>query len=144
MTRWLRRHWGWPALAIAALGWYGLVAGWFSGHVPAALAVIALVSVTGALHLLFREPLLWCGAVTREGERCRNNSKGLIMGCNQVRQHKWQKVHSLVNPASWSDLSRSVFYGARKVVVASAAAVTFVSGVAGIAGFLVAVHVIPA
>jgi hypothetical protein len=140
VTKWLRRHWGWAALALAALGWYGLVAGWFSGHVPAALVVIALVSVTGGLHLLFREPLLWCGAATREGERCRNNAKGLLMGCNQVRQHKWQKVQLMVHPSSWSDLSRSVFYGTRKACAALAAVVTFVSGLAGIAGFLLAVQ----
>ena len=138
--RWLRRHWGWPALALAGLGWYGLVAGWFTGHIAGALVVIALVSVTGGLHLLFREPLLWCGALTREGERCRNNAKGLLMGCNQVRQHKWQKVHMMLHPSNWSDLTRSVFYGTRKVCAASAAAVTFVSGLAGIAGFLLALQ----
>lgn len=132
MTRWLRRHWGWAALALAALGWYGLAAGWFSGHVPVALVVIALVSVTGAVHLLFREPLLWCGAATRESDRCRNNAKGLLMGCNQVRQHKWQKVQLLIHPSGWSDLTRGVFYGTRKACAALAALVTFVSGLAGI------------
>jgi hypothetical protein len=118
------------------VGWYGLIAGWFSGHAPAALAVIALASITGAVHLLFREPLLWCGAETREGDRCRNNAKGILMGCNQVRQHKWQKVQLLVHPSRWGDLGRSVAFGARKVCAAVAALVTFASGLAGIAGFL--------
>jgi hypothetical protein len=116
------------------------VAGWFSGHVPAALAAIALVSVTGAAHLLFREPLLWCGADNRNGTRCRNNAKGLLMGCNQVRQHKWQKVQLIVHPSGWSDLTQSVFDGARKACAALAALVTFASGLAGIAAFLVAVQ----
>ena len=102
--------------------------------------VIAVVSVTGAVHLLFREPLLWCGAATREGDRCRNNAKGLLMGCNQVRQHKWQKVQLLIHPSGWSDLTRSVFYGTRKACAALAALVTFVSGLAGIGAFLMAVQ----
>lgn len=130
MTRWLRRHWGWAALGLAALGWYGLVAGWFSGHVPTVLAVIALASITGAAHLLFREPLLWCGARTREGERCRNNAKGLLMGCNQVRQHKWQKVELIIHPSFWGEFGSSVVFGARKVCAALGALVTFASGLA--------------
>ena len=116
------------------------MAGWFSGHVPAALVVIALVPVTGGLHLVFREPLLWCGAASRDGDRCRNNAKGLLMGCDQVRQHKWQKVQLMFHPSSWGDLTWSVFYGTRKACAALAAVVTFVSGLAGIAGFLLAVR----
>jgi len=142
VTRWLRRHWGWPALALAGLGWYGLTAEWFQGHVPAALGIIALVSLTGAAHLLFREPLLWCGAANRDGTFCRNNASGALRGCNQVRQHKWQKVRMAFHPSEWSELNRSVFLGMRKTVVAIGALVAFASSVAGIVSCLLEAHAI--
>lgn len=127
---------------LTAVGWYGLAAGWFGGHVPAALAAIALVSLTGALHLLFREPLLWCGAVNRDGTFCRNNARGVLMGCNQVRQHKWQKVKMTFVPMAWRQLSGSVFLGLRKTMVAAGAVITAMSGLASVGLFLVAIHLI--
>jgi hypothetical protein len=54
--------------------------------------------------------------------------------------HKWQKVHLILHPSGWSDLTRSVFFGARKACAALAAAVTFASGLAGIAVFLLTLH----
>ena len=58
------------------------------------------------------------------------------MCCNQVRQHKWQKVQLLIHPPGWSDLIRSVFYSTRKARAALTELVTFVSGLAGIGAFL--------
>lgn len=52
------------------------------------------------------------------------------MGCNQVRQYRWQKVHLIFHPSGWSDFTRSVFYGSRKACAA----------LAGIGAFLLAVR----
>ncbi len=67
--RWLRRlrrYWGYLALIIA-IG--GLVTD------KIGLAVILILSVTVLGYFLLQAPV-WCGAVTRDGTLCRNNSWG--------------------------------------------------------------------
>jgi hypothetical protein len=41
---------------------------------------------------------VWCCAVIRTGQPCRNNSRGLLLGCS-FRQHKWQRVRQTFTPA---------------------------------------------
>ena len=64
---------------------------------PALLAfmysVIAILSMLALVYFLFQAPLP-CGADTRNGEHCRNNSHGLLLGC-WIRQHKWQKARDV-------------------------------------------------
>ena len=97
LRTYLIRYWGFLALAIA-IG--GLVTG-IKGTIILLLCGAALV------YVLF-QARVWCGAVTREHQLCRNNAQGLLGGCNQYRQHKWQKLKMLIAPREWRELARSL------------------------------------
>ncbi len=89
----LWRYWGYIALALAIIGWitHGL------GY-----AVIAIVSLLALVYFLFQAPLT-CTAEIRGGGQCRNNSRGLLLGC-WIRQHKWQKVRDIFVTRKWQDI----------------------------------------
>ena len=87
------RYWGYIALALAIAGWVTHVFGY---------AVIAVVSLLALVYFLFQAPLT-CGAETREGLPCRNNSYGLLMGCH-YRQHKWQRFRDVFVSRKWRDV----------------------------------------
>jgi hypothetical protein len=112
VTRLLTRYWGYLAVVLA-------VAGYFLHSLG--LAVILALSLAALGYFLFQAPM-WCGAETRKGEWCRNNSYGLLRGCS-FRQHKWQRVKQTFTPA-----------GARAVLATSKS----VSGALGAVGGVVA------
>jgi hypothetical protein len=87
LTRLLTRYWGYLAAAIA-------VAGYFLHNLG--LAVVLALSLASLGYFLFQAPV-WCGAETRKGECCRNNSHGLLRGCS-YRQHKWQRAKQTFTP----------------------------------------------
>jgi hypothetical protein len=119
-ARLLARYWGYLALALAGLGYFA--------HVlkPAIVLVLCL----GAFgYFLFLAPA-WCGATTREGQMCRNNSRGLLMGC-WVRGHKWQKMRMTFVPGRWRKLVR-ILWASPKERLAS------IAGIASIVGLLLA------
>jgi hypothetical protein len=95
------RYWGYLALALAVLG------------AVEHLAVAAVLVLAGLafVYLLLLAPL-WCGAETREGLACRNNSRGLLLGC-WIREHKWQRLKKAFVPARWGELGRSLFGSAK-------------------------------
>jgi hypothetical protein len=97
----LVRYWGYLALALAVLG------------AVEHLAVAAVLVLAGLafVYLLLLAPL-WCGAETREGLACRNNSRGLLLGC-WIREHKWQRLKKAFVPARWGELGRSLFGSAK-------------------------------
>lgn len=101
----LRRYWGYIpfSLLLLSLGAKGLGAGVY----------VVLTSLLLG-YILFQAPV-WCGAVNRmrgrEAEYCRNNSYGLLLGCNHVRQHKWQKLRSLWWTARWRENTRGLWVG---------------------------------
>jgi hypothetical protein len=88
LTRLLTRYWGYLALAIAVLGYFLHTLG---------LAVILALSLAAFGYFLLQAPV-WCCAVIRTGQPCRNNSRGLLLGCS-FRQHKWQRVRQTFTPA---------------------------------------------
>jgi hypothetical protein len=88
LIRLLKRYWGYLALAIAVAG--------FVLH-DIMLVVILALSLVALGYFLFQAPV-WCGALTRTGERCRKNSHGLLRGCS-YRQHKWQRLKQTFTPA---------------------------------------------
>lgn len=100
----LRRYWGFVALLAAIVGWVGLVAGKF---VASVIGLILILSVVALGYFLFQAPL-WCGAITREGTLCRNNSSGLLIGCH-LREHKWQKLRMAFIPKAWQELNRGLW-----------------------------------
>ena len=84
------------------------------------MAVILALSLAALGYFLFQAPMR-CGAETRTGDWCRNNSHGLFRGCS-LRQHKWQRLKQTFSPA-----------GARAVVATSKS----VSGALGTIGGVV-------
>jgi hypothetical protein len=91
MARFFRRYWGYLALILAFLGWTQHVLGF---------TLILIVSLLALLYFLVQAPLS-CMALNRDGTFCRNNSRGLLVGCRQVRQHKWQRLRDFFISRSW-------------------------------------------
>lgn len=100
----LGRYWGFLALAVALACWVGLALGKVTTSI---VALVLILSVGAVVYFLFQAPL-WCGAVTREGTLCRNNSSGLLIGCH-LREHKWQKLKMAFVPKAWRELNRGLW-----------------------------------
>ena len=86
----LRKYWGYAMLLAILSAWPTSALG------PGLLAALSALTL---IYFAFRAPM-WCGAVTRGNQLCRNNSKGLLFGCT-LRQHKWQKLKMLITPEKW-------------------------------------------
>ena len=83
----LMRYWGYLALLLAISGYFG--------H-RLALTVVLALSLAAFGYFLVQAPV-WCCAITRKGEMCRENSHGLLLGCWR-RQHKWQRARQTFTP----------------------------------------------
>jgi hypothetical protein len=128
----LRRYWGVVALLAALACWVGVVL----GKVTTAIVGLVLVLSVGALvYFLFQAPL-WCGAVTREGTLCRNNSSGLLIGCH-LREHKWQKLKMAFIPKAWRELNRGLWTTPRDGVTTLGGLGSAVSALAAVIAILV-------
>ncbi len=88
LARLLTRYWGYIALAVAVLGFVFHGLSW---------AVILALSLAASGYFLVAAPVSCC-AVTRTGELCRDNSRGLLLGCHR-RQHRWQRLKQTFTPA---------------------------------------------
>jgi hypothetical protein len=104
MGRLLERYWGFLALLAALACWVGLILGKVS---TAIVALVLVLSVGAVIYFLFQAPL-WCGAVTRDGTLCRNNSSGVLTGCH-LREHKFQKLKMAFVPKAWRELNRGLW-----------------------------------
>lgn len=127
----LRRYWGFLALVIA-------VAGWVLGSKVVPLVLILILSVAAVGYFLFQAPL-WCGAVTREGTLCRNNSSGLLIGCH-LREHKWQKLKMAFLPRAWRELNRGLWATPKDGVTTLSGLGSLVSALAAVVAILVSAH----
>lgn len=94
----LGKYWGYLALIV-------LISAWWLSEVGPVFLVVLSVAVT--FYFLFQAPV-WCGAMTRQNQFCRNNSSGLLLGCAN-RQHKWQKLKLTVVPPKWRELTRGLW-----------------------------------
>src|SRR5262249_26174066 len=131
----LRRYWGFLALVIALAGWVGLAA----GKVAASFVVLILIlSVAAFGYFLFQAPL-WCGAVTRDGKLCRNNSSGLLIGCH-LREHKFQKLKMTFVPRVWRELNRGLWASPREGVTTLSGLSAVVSALAAVIMLFVVSH----
>lgn len=74
---------------------------------PVQPTVRGTLSTVYALFFLLAAPV-WCGADTRGRTSCRNNSTGLLIGC-YPRQHRWQKLSSLVRVDHARTMLRRLF-----------------------------------
>jgi hypothetical protein len=115
---WLARYWGLLTLFILIIAW------WRGGVQPALLIGLSLIT---AFYFLFRAPA-WCGAANRGGTLCRNNSKGVLMGCS-LRHHKWQKLRMTFVPQGWRQLNRGLWAAPREGVTTLAGLASVVSAV---------------
>jgi hypothetical protein len=118
----LGRWWGFVLLLVLVVLWSG------PNPSPALLAVLSLASTA---FFLFDMPV-WCAADTRDGTPCRHNARGLLMGCEQVRQHKWQKLKLVIVPRTWRELNRGLWVTPPKSVATMAALASVVSAVAAV------------
>ena len=93
------------------------------------------VAVSGAfafctLWMLLAAPT-WCGAKNRGEGYCRNNTSGLLGGC-QIRQHKWQRFKALARLDRFQNAFRGWFTGAQQQVATCALVASTVGVVAGL------------
>ena len=122
----LWRYWGYLLFAVLVTAWWSRDVG------PPAL--IALSVATG-FYFFFRAPV-WCGAITREGQLCRKNASGVLMGCG-YRQHKWQKLKMTIVPHAWRELNRGLWATPRDGITTLGGVATIVSGFAAVLALLV-------
>lgn len=87
-ARMFTRYWGYLALALAI---FGLVTHHFG------FMAILILSLAAFGYFLVAAPV-WCCALTRTGQLCRDNSRGLLLGCHR-RQHRWQRLKQTFTPA---------------------------------------------
>lgn len=108
-----------------------------TGRAALAVGPVVLCGIAMLVWSLFSAPCVCC-AVNREPDRhgaptyCRNNSTGLLLGCNQVRSHKFQKLRTRL----WwfSFLQRR---GWRELWSSPSAWIATISGVLGIGGAVI-------
>lgn len=97
----IKRYWGYILFA-------GLLTAWWTTDIT--VGILVPVSVLVVFYFLFRVPV-WCGAVTRGGQLCRNNSNGLLLGCH-LREHKWQRVKLVMVPRAWRKVNEGLWTNA--------------------------------
>src|SRR5258708_40012258 len=116
LMRGLWRYWGYLALAPAILG---LVTHDFG------YAVILICSIGAFGYFLVQAPV-WCGAIVRGGQLCRNNSTGLLLGC-YIREHKFQKLKMTFIPKMWRELNRGLWASPKEWLASLGGIASFVS-----------------
>lgn len=115
----LRRYWGYALVLILVL--------LILNGADAALVLAAAAASAG--YFFLRAPV-WCGAETRGGGLCRNNSRGLLFGCH-LRQHKWQVFKVAVVPHSLRQLHDAYWASpAQRLATLGATGTTFAALVA--------------
>jgi hypothetical protein len=117
----LSRWWGF-ALVVA------LLAALPTRAVPATL--LFALSGLGLVWALFLAPV-WCGAVTRKNEFCRNNSWGLLLGCH-LREHRWQKFKMIFVTRRWQQLNRGLWSSPAAVLATISGLITIILFIAAI------------
>jgi hypothetical protein len=122
----IKDYWGYLLFAV-------VITGWVAQAFPPLW--LTLLSGVAGLFFLFRAPV-WCGALTRNGQFCRKNAKGVLMGCS-YRQHKWQKLKLAVVPPKWRELNRGLWVNPATSVATIAALASGLSALAAVVQLLV-------
>jgi hypothetical protein len=123
----LKRSYGYlflPVIAYARFGTDKIGAG-----------AIAILSAALVVYGLFQAPV-WCGAETRNNERCCNNAYGLLMGC-YLRQHRWQRLKMAMQFHSWRRLFGRMMSGFGGQAAAIGALTGTISTLVALASFAV-------
>lgn len=117
-----KRYAGYLLVIALYLAWFRL------GFNP---GVIAALSGATFLYALFAAPVPCC-AENRDGTFCRDNGKGLLLGCWRY-QHKWQNAKMLVRRQSWARFGSRIFGS----ISGNAAALAAIAGFASAAATLI-------
>src|SRR6476469_7061880 len=91
-------YWGYFLLPV-------LIWGWYRGF---PYEILAALSALSSYFFLLRARCP-CGAMTRDDSFCRNNSRGILGGCNQVVAHKWAKARMLRHRSTWGRFCSGAF-----------------------------------
>lgn len=83
----LRSYWGYVSSALSPAVWI------LDGNSWALALGLAGVSI---LYFAFQVPT-YCGAATRDGAGCRNDARGLLLGCH-IHQHRWARLRGMRRP----------------------------------------------
>jgi hypothetical protein len=105
MAKKLLGYWGYLALAAAIAGW---VTHTFT------IVVILVLAAAAALYFLLETPV-WCGAITRTGQLCRNNAHGVLLGCH-LREHKWQKIRMVFAVRGWHVINQGLWSSPKDIL----------------------------
>lgn len=127
IRRLLWNYWGYVAIVIAGLGfWNGVLS----------LEVAVGLSALASGYFSFAVPVR-CGAPGRDGSPCRNNARGLLLGCNQVRMHKTLKLKMLISRSRWAQFGRAMWNGTQTAAAALANLATVLSAAVGVVALVV-------
>ncbi|WP_157246259.1 hypothetical protein [Nonomuraea typhae] len=122
------KYWGYAVLVALAAGWL-LVED--KGKIAPLLIAGSLMAL---VYFLFRVPRT-CGARGRQGP-CRNNARGLLFGCNQVREHKRQNFARKLGRDRWRELNRGLWISPKERIATLACIGSTFSGVAAVAAVI--------
>lgn len=118
-------YWGYAVLAVAI---FGLVRGF-------ALGVGLVLSVAAFSYFIFWVPV-WCGALNRNGQFCRNNSAGIMLGC-RLREHKFQKIKATFYRGRWKALNSGLWVSPSAVLATVGSLIAIVTVLATLLAALV-------
>jgi hypothetical protein len=121
----LWRYWGYGVFAILLLSIGSNAFG------PGVYAILIGLLI---FFVLFQAPV-YCGAINRtrsgEIEFCRNNSRGLILGCH-LRQHKFQKLGQEWWSLGWRDKTKGIWTGPAAKLATVSGVIGTVTGIIGV------------
>ena len=118
----LGKYWGYAVLI--ATGW-----AWWAHDDKSKIAPLLIAgSLASVVYFLFKVPRT-CGAEGRQGP-CRNNAKGLLFGCNQVREHKRQNFARRLGRERWRRINHGLWTSPKESMATLACLGATVSAIA--------------
>lgn len=124
----LDKYWGYGVLALLIWGW------WVAEDKGKVAPLLILASLLAIVYFVFRVPRT-CGARGRQGP-CRNNARGLLFGCNQVREHKRQNFARKLGGDRWRELNRGLWLSPKESIATLATLGSTVSAFAAVAAIV--------
>lgn len=124
----LEKYWGYVVLVALAWGW------WMADDKGKIAPFLVAGSLLAIIYFLFRVPRT-CGARGRQGP-CRNNARGLLFGCNQVREHKRQNFSQKLGRDRWRELNRGLWISPKECVATMSCIGSTLSGFAAVAAVI--------
>jgi hypothetical protein len=120
----IEKYWGYAVLVALIWGWW---AADDRGKVAPLLIFGSLLTIA---YFLFRVPRT-CGARGRQGP-CRNNARGLLFGCNQVREHKRQNFYGKLGRERWRQINHGLWISPKECVAIMSCIGSALSGLAAV------------